>query len=329
MEWWQGSVFYEIFPASFQDSAKSGDGIGDLRGIAMRLDYLKDLGVRGIRLNSIFPAEHFPEEYYNITSLTDVDKKLGSVEDCENLAKEIHKRNMTLILDLPIYPFVKDFGKDVYNKQQVLSNNTEKPLAKNDGVINSLPEVPKDMNSVDGSSNKPVSSPLYEKLKKIDQRESHPVTVAIRFWINKGIDGFYLKGLENYVNEKNFVTLLSYWKLIIGSNRILICDYNILQVATSGPVKHVILDRINLMDVNLNVLNGTKNIRARVDAVLNGILFEKPGYPWVHWSIGGVDTKRVASSFAIDNATVAVSLLGMMLPGTPSIFYGDEVAFLL
>ncbi|XP_050452449.1 maltase A2-like [Cataglyphis hispanica] len=105
VEWWQSSTFYEIFPASFQDSTKGADRISDLRGIIMRLNYLKKLGV--IRLNSIFSASHYPEYYSEISNMTDVNKDLGTTKDFSVLVREIQKRNMSIILDLPLYPFIK------------------------------------------------------------------------------------------------------------------------------------------------------------------------------------------------------------------------------
>lgn len=81
------------------------------------------------------------------------------------------------------------------------------------------------------------------------------------------------------------------------------------------------------MDVTLRVSNGTDDIQAQIENVVKGILFENPYYPWVLWSTGGIDTKRVASSLPISNSSAAVIMLSMMLPGTPSIFYGDEVVY--
>lgn len=151
------------------------------------------------------------------------------------------------------------------------------------------------------------------------------VSSAIKFWTEKGVDGFYLKGLEHFVHEKSFSNKLRYWKLIIGTNRILISNIKTLTEAEGTLAKNAILNRIDLIDVTVGVSNGTNDIRAQIDNVLNGILFEKAGYPWVHWSVGNVDTKRVSSTLQVNNASVAVALMTLMLPGTPSIFYGDEV----
>lgn len=156
-------------------------------------------------------------------------------------------------------------------------------------------------------------------------KDHHVVTEAIEFWLRRGVDGFYLKGLEKFVEEKNFVDMLKSWKNLVGPNRILICHVNALKSATAISAKNALLNRIDLIDVILRVSNGTRDIRTQIESITKGILFEKPGYPWVHWSIGSVDTKRVASTLNARNSSIATILLEMMLPGTPSIFYGDEV----
>lgn len=329
VQWWQGSVFYEIFPASFQDSSKGGDGIGDLRGITMRLDYLKKLGVRGIRLNSVFPAAHYPEYYSNIENLTDLNKELGTLDDFATLTREIHRRNMSLILDLPLYPFIKTLYED--SAFATKPNRTDKAVRERRDVPDRLEAVPTPSTSLEAirealSSMPPaLDKPQYQPLVSNPVLES-PVTAAIKIWLDRGVDGFYLKGLENYVDEAPFPDSLRHWKSMLGSERILICHVDALNAAKPNATAwNSILTRIDLIDIALHVANGTKEIKRQVEGVIQGVLFERPGYPWVHWSIGSVDSKRVASTISVKNATIATALLGMMLPGTPSIFYGDEI----
>lgn len=325
VEWWQGSTFYEIFPASFQDSTK-GDGIGDLRGIINRLDYLKNLGVRVIRLNSIFPAPHYPEYYSDISNMTDVNRELGTLEDFAVLVREIHKQNMSIILDLPLYPFVKRSSKAKTNETE-REPRERRDLASNAIIHDVLPSAPSTSVEVIRDV---LSSPL-QKVKRqalpssSSTQQEHPVSEAIRTWQKRGVDGFYLKGLEHYVDEDTFVSDLRYWRSLLRSGNIFICHVGALDAATSVAVKNSILTRIDLIDVTLRLANGTKNIKTQIESITRGVLFDKPAYPWIHWSIGGVDTNRVASTMTLKNASVAASLLGMMLPGTPSIFYGDEV----
>ncbi|KAK1128363.1 hypothetical protein K0M31_002827 [Melipona bicolor] len=341
VQWWQGSVFYEIFPASFQDSSKGGDGIGDLRGITMRLDYLKRLGVRGIRLNSIFPAAHYPEYYANIENLTDLNRELGTLDDFATLVRETHRRNMSLILDLPLHPFVKTLHNETVSPEK--PNKTDKAVRERRDVaeaaslqetvsttsssmslhqaireaLSSIPP-PLDNSQHDAFTSSHVNDPVSENL----------VTTAIKIWLQRGVDGFYLKGLEHYANEKQFAGNLKHWKSILGSERILICHVDVLNAAKSAAARNSVLMRMDLVDVTLRVTNGTKDIKRQIEEVTSSVLFEKPGYPWVHWSIGGVDSRRIASTITVKNATIAATMLGMMLPGTPNIFYGDEIGIL-
>lgn len=326
MEWWQGSTFYEIFPASFQDSTKGADGIGDLRGIIMRLDYLKDLGVRAIRLNSIFPAPHYPEYYSNISNMTDVNRELGTLDDFAILVREIHSRNMSIILDLPLYPFVKRSSKAKTNETE-RAHRERRDLANNAIIRDILPSAP----STSVEVIRDVLSSSLQKRQTLPSsnptrhQQDHPVSEAVRIWQQRGVDGFYLKGLEYYVDEDTFVSDLRYWRSLLRSGSIFICHVGVLNAATSDAVRNSILSRIDLIDVILHLANGTKNIKVQIEDITKGVLFDKPAYPWIHWSVGGVDTSRLASTMTVKNSSVAASLLGMMLPGTPSIFYGDEV----
>ncbi|XP_070168495.1 alpha-amylase 3 isoform X2 [Polyergus mexicanus] len=327
MEWWQGSTFYEIFPASFQDSTKGADGIGDLRGIIMRLDYLKELGVRAIRLNSIFPASHYPEYYSEISNMMDVNKDLGTLEDFSVLVREIQKRNMSIILDLPLYPFVKNLSNQSVSIAKVNGTEWFRDTA-NDRVRepSALPvsvEVIRDVLSSIPSSLKNARREVSSSSRLNHQED--PISKAIKFWQLRGVNGFYLQGLGHYVDEDTFVKSFIYWKSLLHPNNIFICHMEVLKVATSISAKNSILSRINLLDVTLRLTNSTMDIKAQIEQVTKGILFDKPAYPWIHWSVGGVDTSRVASTINVKNASMAASLLSMMLPGTPSIFYGDEI----
>ena len=322
MEWWQGSLFYEIFPASFQDSYKN-DGIGDFRGITNRLDYIESLGVRGVRLNPIFSSKQYPIDYMDVDSLIDIDPSLGSITDFDEMIAAIHKRKISLILDLPLYPFVKDFGDE-----PVKLNFTDKNVERHDTLSN-FPSQRDTVENMLAAREQPERVPNLRVFNNVivNFLDDHEVTKAIKYWRDRGVDGFYLKGLEYYTNETNFGAALRYWKSLIGPNRILICSEKALNSA-EGYSKSAILSRINLVDVRIRVANGTKSIRSQVSNVLKGELFQKAGYPWIHWSTGSVDSPRLASALSVANASVAIAMLGMMLPGTPSIFYGDEVRYL-
>lgn len=97
--WWNKSVVYQIYPKSFQDS--NGDGIGDLRGIISRLDYLKKLGVDIIWLNPIYKSPQV-DNGYDISDYRAINPKLGNMNDFQDLLDEIHERGMKLVMDLVV-----------------------------------------------------------------------------------------------------------------------------------------------------------------------------------------------------------------------------------
>ncbi len=98
-EWWRHAVLYEIYPRSFQDS--DGDGIGDIKGIASRLDYLKDLGIDAIWITPMYPSPQV-DYGYDISDYTALDPVYGSMADFDNLVAEARKRGIRVLMDYVI-----------------------------------------------------------------------------------------------------------------------------------------------------------------------------------------------------------------------------------
>ena len=98
-KWWHDKVAYQIYPKSFLDS--NGDGIGDLRGIISKLDYLKDLGVDIIWLSPIYKSP-FVDQGYDISDYYSIAEEFGTMEEFNELLTEAKKRNMYIIMDLVI-----------------------------------------------------------------------------------------------------------------------------------------------------------------------------------------------------------------------------------
>jgi alpha-glucosidase len=95
-DWWRGAVLYQIYPRSFLDT--DGDGIGDLKGIASKLDYVKSLGVDGVWLSPFFrsPMRDFG---YDVSDYCDVDPMFGALKDFDALLKGAHDRDLKVIID--------------------------------------------------------------------------------------------------------------------------------------------------------------------------------------------------------------------------------------
>ena len=97
--WWKESVVYQIYPRSFYDS--NGDGIGDLRGIITKLDYLKELGVDVVWLSPVYKSPN-DDNGYDISDYQDIMDEFGTLADFDELLEQVHRRGMKLLMDLVV-----------------------------------------------------------------------------------------------------------------------------------------------------------------------------------------------------------------------------------
>ncbi|MBL4936002.1 alpha-glucosidase [Clostridium sp. YIM B02515] len=97
--WWKEGVVYQIYPRSFKDS--NGDGIGDIRGVIEKLDYLKELGINIVWLNPVYKSPN-DDNGYDISDYRDIMNEFGNMTDFEELLNEMHKRDIKLVMDLVV-----------------------------------------------------------------------------------------------------------------------------------------------------------------------------------------------------------------------------------
>lgn len=100
-DWWKESIVYQIYPKSFKDS--NDDGIGDIRGIIQKLEYLKYLGINVIWLNPIFESP-MVDNGYDISNYYKMNLDFGTKDELKLLVKEAHNKGIKIILDLPSSP---------------------------------------------------------------------------------------------------------------------------------------------------------------------------------------------------------------------------------
>lgn len=194
IEWWRDSVVYQVYPKSFNDS--NNDGIGDIPGIIEKLDYLQKLGVDVIWLNPIYKSPQV-DNGYDISNYREIYSKFGTMDDFEKLLSETHKRHMRLILDLVVnhtsdqHPWFKEAKKskeNPYHDYYIWKDGDGKKLPNNWGSS--------------------FGGPTWEYVDKLGQYYLHlfakqqpdlnwenpkvrqDVYDIMRFWLNKGVDGF-------------------------------------------------------------------------------------------------------------------------------------------
>ncbi len=97
--WWKESVVYQVYPRSFKDS--NGDGIGDLRGIINKLDYLKELGIDVLWLSPVYKSPN-DDNGYDISDYQEIMDEFGSMVDLDELFAQVHQRGMRLLMDLVV-----------------------------------------------------------------------------------------------------------------------------------------------------------------------------------------------------------------------------------
>lgn len=200
-KWWHEKVAYQIYPKSFLDT--KGNGIGDLRGVINKLDYLKDLGVDIIWLSPCYPSP-LADQGYDIADYYDIDPRFGSMADMDELLVEAKKRNMYILMDLVIN-HCSDEHEWFKNAMKDLDSEYAKYFFIEEGV-NGNP--PNNWRSYFGGS-------AWEKIKGTDKYYLHlfhkkqpdlnwenpklreEIYKMINWWLDKGLAGFRVDAIMN------------------------------------------------------------------------------------------------------------------------------------
>lgn len=194
-KWWKEAVVYQIYPRSFKDS--NGDGVGDLKGIISKLDYVKSLGVDVVWLNPIFSSPN-DDNGYDISDYRGIMKEFGTMEDFDTLLKGMHERGIKVVLDL----VVNHSSSDHEWFKQSRSSRTSPyrdyyhwwPAEKGKPAKRwSFFDVNGDAWKFDSLTNSYYLH--YFSQKQPDLNWENPklreeIFSMMRFWFDKGIDGF-------------------------------------------------------------------------------------------------------------------------------------------
>lgn len=202
--WWKKSVVYQVYPKSFKDS--NGDGIGDLNGVREKLPYLAKLGVDVIWLNPIYASPQV-DNGYDISDYKAIEPTFGTMEDFDLFLKEAHEKGIKIIMDL-----VVNHTSDKHYWFEEAKKSRENPY--HDYYI-WKDEVPNNWGSSFGGS-------TWEYVESVDQYYLHcfakgqpdlnwenpkvreEVYELMRFWLDKGIDGFRMDVISLISKDQSF-----------------------------------------------------------------------------------------------------------------------------
>ena len=203
--WWKNAVVYQIYPKSFQDS--NGDGIGDIRGIISRLDYLEELGIDAVWISPMYCSPQ-DDNGYDISDYQDIDPMFGSLDDMEELIAKAKEKNIRIIMDL-VLNHTSDEHRWFLEAKKGKDNPYHDYYVWKDGVEGTYPN---DMKAA-------FRGPAWEWVPELNQYYFHQFSVKqpdlnwenpkvrreiydmILWWMEKGVGGFRLDVIDQIAKE--------------------------------------------------------------------------------------------------------------------------------
>jgi alpha-glucosidase len=356
--WWQRGIIYQIYPRSFMDA--DGDGVGDLRGILQRLDYLRWLGVDAIWVSPIYPSP-MADFGYDVSDHTAVHPLFGTLADFDALAAAAHAAGLKLLLD-----FVPNHTSDAH--PWFRESRRSRRGAKRDWYLWRDPAPgggpPNNWRSVFGGPawtwDEGTGQYYYHAFlpEQPDLNWRNPAVRAamldvLRFWLDRGVDGFRVDAIHHLYEDERLrdeepdprhrAGMAAYDELLhartvdlpevheaIAEMRRLLDAYGGRVMVTEAylPMERVVRyygegGAGAQLPFNFQLIElpwDARRLAAAVDAYEAAL----PPGGWPNWVLGNHDRPRVATRVGAAQARVAAMLL-LTLRGTPTMYQGDEI----
>jgi alpha-glucosidase len=358
--WWQTGVIYQIYPRSFADA--NGDGVGDLRGIISKLDYLEWLGVDAVWLSPFYPSP-MVDFGYDVADYCDVDPLFGDLPDFDELVEGLHRRSMRVIIDL-----VPNHTSDEHPWFEESRSSRDNP--KRDWYVWREPASdggpPNNWESVHGGGS------AWEWDAKTEQYYLHTFQVeqpdlnwrnlevreamydVMRFWLDRGVAGFRIDALPHAAKDDRLrdnpqnpvwepgdpawkrqdriysedrpeiMELVREMRAVADEydDRVLIGE---IYVPLQRLMEYYGVERDGLhMPFNFSLLLLPEWEPEAVGSLVKAYEKALPEGAWPNWVLGNHDNPRIASRVGPDRTRTAQMLL-LTLRGTPTCYYGDEI----
>jgi alpha-glucosidase len=336
--WWRDAVVYQIYPRSFQDS--DGDGVGDLAGIASRLDHLEWLGVDALWLSPIYPSPG-ADLGYDVSDHTAVDPLFGTLADLDALIADCHRRGIRFVVDLVAshtsieHPWFREHP-DWY----VWADGDRPPN-------NWLASFGGPAWTRDERSGRWYLHSFYPEQPDLDWRNPEvreAIAGVVRFWRERGVDGFRLDAIERAMKDRELrddppaagepvlpvPTELARIEQIRSRN-----DPEIGLVL--GALREAAGDALLIGEVylptaglapyleHLDLAFGFELLHSSWDADrLRAVIAEASELGGVAWVLSNHDFPRLATRLG-ERAARGAAILLLTLPGTAFVYQGDEI----
>ncbi len=237
-KWWKEAVVYQIYPRSFKDS--NGDGVGDLRGIIEKLDYIKNLGIDVVWLNPIFSSPN-DDNGYDVSDYRGIMEDFGTMADFDEMLAGFHERGIKLVLDL-----VANHSSDEHFWFKESRKSRDNPYRNYYHWWNAEDgEPPKRWSFFDVEANAwkydEATNAYYLHIFSVKQPDLNwenpklrqEIYDAVRFWFDKGVDGFRMDVITFISKDLPFKELPAKY------------DGNFVQYYAEGPKLHEYLQEFN------------------------------------------------------------------------------------
>ena len=356
-KWWQTGITYQIYPRSFMDA--NNDGIGDIKGIVNRLDYIKDLGVNSIWLSPFYPSP-MHDFGYDVADYCDVNEMFGNMEDFEELLEESHKRDLKVIIDLvPNHTS----SEHEWFKESIKSKDNPKrdwyiwrdPAPDGGPPNNWLGHFGGSAWEYDETTEQYYLHLFVKEQPDLNYRNPEvrkAMMDVITFWLDKGIDGFRVDVIVCMMKDEKFRNnpLNPDWDGKVPFNK-----YKQLHTSNLSEVHDIIIEMRSILDkyddkvligetylpyselvkyygenldechlpFNFHLLEAkwTADIIKKLVDDYDEIL---PEGCWPSYVLGNHDQKRIATKVGEGQKRVAAMML-LTLRGAPTVYYGEEL----
>ena len=353
--WWRTGAVYQIYPRSFQDS--TGNGIGDLPGLRSRLDWVEQLGVSAVWLSPVHPSPQ-ADFGYDVADYCDVDPIFGSLADMDQLIHDCHARGLKVVLD-GVFNHTSD------QHAWFTASRADKTNAKRDWYI-WRDTVPNNWKSTFGGTawtQDPATGSYYLHSflpAQPDLNWRNPDVVdavldVLRFWFERGVDGFRLDVFNSYLKHPDLPSNPRRWHPgalaygyvgqhhihdrdqsdlpeVLGRMRAVADEFGAVLIGETLDEKFrydraadfVGDDQLH-MAFHFALLHSrwtAKKLATAIRSQLNAL----PKDGWPTWVLSNHDFQRHPTRWGGgDERAKAAAVIALTLPGTPFLYYGEEL----